>query len=232
MTLRKFNRFLREEDGAVSVIEAAFVYPVTILVVTALVFMGVYVFESAFLDVRTQMTADMAAKNISFSGYDELGDVYSVYDFLSDGKPPGKTQVNRAYDDRNPYRYLSDTETAAGYKEDAEKYAEGLFFESSDTECSVDVTRHMFGREVTVTVRKNIIMPGFFRMAGLTDEYQLCVSSSAYTADSAEFVRNTDLTADIAEFISEKTGVKDSFENMREKISEIVGNLRTGSDNQ
>lgn len=227
--LKKSENFLRDERGAASVIEAAFIYPVTVLVVAALIFMGIYVFEAVFLDVRAQMTADMAAKNISFSGYDELGDTFSVYDFLDDGIAPGKSRVNKAYEDRKPYRYFTKTDVDGRYKEEAEKYAGGLFF-AANTECSVEVNRHMFGRQVTVTMSENIRMPGFFRIIGLREDYQLSVSSSALTSDSAEFIRNTDLAVDTAEFISEKTGAKEKFSDMREKISEFLGNLKAGSE--
>ena len=56
-------------------IEAAFVYPVVILAAAALIYLGIYVFEISYLDSRAKATAVMAAKTISFTGYDELGDI-------------------------------------------------------------------------------------------------------------------------------------------------------------
>lgn len=218
--------FLKDESGSASVLEAAFVYPIVILMVTAMIFIGVYVLEVTLLDLRTQMTADMIAKNISFAGYDEVVDVYN---FTETADGPGKPAVNRAYDDMAPYRYLSVQKADSRYEDSVKEYVSGLFFNSAATECNIEIKRQMFGRKVIVSVRRDVKMPGFFSLAGLSDNYRMSVSSSALTSDSAEFVRNTDLTVETVNFISEKTGVKDKFSDMRDKISEILKNLKADS---
>ena len=218
--------FIKDESGSVSVLEATFVYPIVILMVAAMIFIGVYVLEVTLLDLRTQMTADMIAKNISFAGYDELVDVYNLTE-TADG--PGKPAVNRAYDDREPYRYLGVQKADSRYEDSVKEYVSGLFFNSAAAECNIEIKRQMFGRKVIVSVHRDVKMPGFFSLAGLSDEYRMSVSSSALTSDSAEFVRNTDLTVETVNFISEKTRVKDKFSDMRDKISEILKSLKADS---
>ena len=162
----RFKRFLKEQRGSVQVIEAAFVYPVVILAAAALIYLGIYVFEISYLDARAKATAVMAAKTISFTGYDELGDIYTGFGLNPGDDKPGREQVRKAYEKNSPYRYLGAGEADERFSEMTGGYASGLLFASADTDCSIDVSRKMFGREVEVKIRKRISLPSVLGLAG------------------------------------------------------------------
>lgn len=223
MKSARYKFFLENERGAVSVVEAALVYPVVILTVTSLIYLGIYISETAFLNDKARMTAVMVAKNISFTGLDELGDVYDGYDFI-DGKI-SIAQINRAYEDNRPYRYLTGTEVDGGFADNAEKYAAGLVSRAVGTECTVDVKRNIFSREVTVEIEKKVSMPSVFEYIGLNRVHTIHASSSAVTSDPAEFVRNTDITMNI----SEKLGINEKLSQVRDRIGEFLKKFKAGS---
>jgi hypothetical protein len=215
-----FKKFFKDEGGAVQLTEAALVYPVVMMAVILFIYIGIYVFETAYLYDMAKMTAVTAAKTISFAGYDELGDIYSVYDFITDGSFPEKEQVNNAYKDNRPYRYIINDTVDSRFSEAAEKYAEGLIYQAHDVQCNIDVRQHMFSREVKVNIEKSVSFPGFFRMFGIGNEQVISVCASAFTSDPAEFVRNTDIAVN--------TGIDEKLSGIREKVTAFIEKLKTG----
>ncbi|MDO5147859.1 MAG: hypothetical protein Q4D76_00535 [Oscillospiraceae bacterium] len=225
----RFNKFLKNQRGSVQVIEAAFVYPVVILAAAALIYLGIYVFEISYLDARAKATAVMAAKTISFTGYDELGDIYTGFGLNPDDDKPDREQVRKAYEKNSPYRYLRTGEADERFSEMTGGYASGLMFASADTECSIDVSRKMFGREVEVKIRKRISLPSVLGLAGADCFRTIEVSATAETSDPAEFIRNTDLVMGTAKEIAEATGADEKISDIKEKITGVLKKLKAGN---
>jgi hypothetical protein len=67
-------KFFKDEKGAALLVEAAFIYPIVIIVVVFMIYLGMFVYESAVIHDMAATTSMMAAKSVSFPGYDELGD--------------------------------------------------------------------------------------------------------------------------------------------------------------
>ena len=225
----RFKRFLKEQRGSVQVIEAAFVYPVVILAAAALIYLGIYVFEISYLDSRANATAVMAAKTISFTGYDELGDIYTGFGLNPGDDKPGREQVRKAYEKNSPYRYLGAGEADERFSEMTGGYASGLLFASADTDCSIDVSRKMFGREVEVKIRKRIALPSVLGLAGADCFRTIEFSATAETSDPAEFIRNTDLVMGTAKEIAEATGADEKISDIKKKITGALKKLKAGN---
>ncbi len=214
--------FFREEKGAVQVTEAALVYPLVILTLVALIYIGMYVFEVSYMSDRARSAAVTAAKTLTFAGYDELGDIYSRAGLRPEDTPPDKYHVEKAYSGGKPYRYFSEISADSRFKQYTEAFASDMLFYSPDVVCTVDVQRRLFDRQVVVTAEKSISLPGVLKVTGVGTGRKISVSASAVTADPAEFIRNTDLTVDAAVFFGEKTGITDALSGIRGKISSVL----------
>lgn len=224
--LTRFKEFIREEKGAVSVIEAAAVYPVVILGVAALIYMGMFVFEVSYLDARAEKAAAAVAKTISFTGYDELGDIYTDSGLRREDSKPDRACVEKACASNRAYRYLVNGEADERFVSGIAEYSSGLLFSPGDITCSIEVERRLFDRQVNVTVEKGIRMPGVLRSIGIASHRRIRVCASAVSEDPAEFVRNTDLVLNAAELAGRKTGVSEKLSVVRRRISEILEKVR------
>lgn len=227
MEYKCLRNFFRDERGAVSVIEAALIYPVVILTVAVTLYIGIYIYETALLKDKAEITAVQAAKSISFAGYDELT---GEKDSISDELLPG--QVNSAYEDNKPYRYIVKGEVSGQFSKNASDYASGLIISSDSVECDIEIKRHLLNREVNVTIRKNISMPQLFSILGMNSQYGIHVSASALTADPAEFIRNTDFTVNTVTYLTERFHVTEKLAPMREKITGLLRRFGIGEEDE
>lgn len=220
--------FLKDESGAVQIIEAAVIYPIVITAVLAMLWLGMYVLESALVSDRAKAAADMAAKTLVFSGCDELGDIYSSCGFKISDEHPDVKAVERAYDRNNPYRYFITGKADERFSSLTEEYASGLLFPTSDVTCTINVKRRMFDREVEVTAEKYISVPGVFRLIGLDEHMKISASASAVTSDPAEFIRNTDLAVNAADILGDMTGAGEKISDIRSRLSGILEKIKAG----
>lgn len=221
------DNFLHSEKGAVSVIEASVIYPVVVLTVIALVYIGMYIFEVSYLNDRARSVASLASKTLVFTGYDELGDIYTHTGFRAGDVKPDRNHVSKAYSEGSPYRYLVNGSVDDRFTENTMKYVSDGLFVPSDAGCTVSVNRRMFDRRVDVSIEKDIRMPGILKSVGAGNDMKITVNASAVTSDPAEFVRNTDLTFRVAEILGSRTGITEKLAGLRSKFA---GRKRTGPE--
>lgn len=221
---------LRDERGSVQVIEAALVYPVVILSTAALIYFGMYVFEASLLNDRAKAAAVMASKTVAFTGYEELGDIYSRLEFRPDDEKPDRNRVDKYYAGQSPYRYLKNGTADDRFTEMVSEYASDGLLSGTAVTCTVDVERRIFDREVVVTVEKEIMLPGVLKTLGVSGNRKITAVASAVTSDPAEFVRNTDLTLEAVNVFGEKTGLSSKLFGIRTRIEGILGKLGAGKN--
>ncbi len=227
MECKHIRNFYRNECGAVSVIEAALIYPLVILTVAVMMYIGIYIYETALLKDKALNTAVQAARSISFAGYDEL-----MSEKDDDTEEITYGQINSAYEDNNPYRYIVKGEVSPAFQKNASDYASGLIINSESVSCDIEVKRHLLNREVIVTINKKIAMPQMFLVLGIGSEYGINVSASALTSDPAEFIRNTDLTVNTVTYLSEKFHLEEKLAPLREKITGLLKRLGIGEEDE
>lgn len=220
--LNRYKTFLKDEKGTAVLVEAAFIYPVVITIVITLIYMGIYAYETAVLEERAREEAVMTARSISFVGYDELGDIYSGYDFIKNSGEPGLSEISRAYRKNSPYRYLTCKKADSEFAVSAEKYAENLVLPAVYTDSMVYVRRHILNREIKAEIEKRVSMPKVLEYAGVNRNHTIYVAASALTYDPAEFIRNTDITYDTVKIVSDKTGLTEKINNIKDKIKEFI----------
>jgi hypothetical protein len=218
--LINFKKLLKDESGAVQLTEAAFVYPVIMIAAVLMVYAGIYAFETAYLSSKAHSAAVMAAGNISFAGTGKLtGAAWTEPEAM-----PSAAQVNAAYEESSPYRYILPPSVDPGFVQDAEEYAGTLIIPSEDVRCSIDTIQHLYGCEVVVTIEKELPSLRVGGLLGIGGEHTLKVQRSAFTSDPAELVRNTDLIIGIAD----KCGTGEKLESVKKKISEFTEKIKTG----
>ena len=222
-------KFLKDEKGAVAVIEAALVYPVVIFTVVTLIYMGMYIYDASLLNDRARIAAETAAKTVTFTGYEELGDVYSTLELDPKSPAPDRTHVDKYYSESSPYRYFVNGKADDRFAAKVCDYASDGLFRGTGVTCTVDVNRRLFDREVVVTVEKSVSLPGILRLSGVKTGGKMTATASAVTSDPAEFVRNTDLVMEAATVIGNKTGINSKLSGVRDRISEVLGKLKAGS---
>lgn len=220
--------FLKEENGAVQIIEATVVYPLVVLAAVSMIFLGMYVFETALLNDRADALAVTAAKTLTFSGYDEFGDIYTELCVPPNSPQPDRKSVEKAFGRNRPYRYLLTGETDSRFSDSAAEYASGLMFPSDQTVCKVEVRRNLFDREVAVIIEKEIRLPSVLKIAGINEYMKITASASASTSDPAEFIRNTDLVVNSAAEFAEKSGASEKLTEIRTRISGILEKIKAG----
>lgn len=209
--------FFRSQKGAVSVVEAALVYPVVIISCIALIYAGIFMYESAVLESRAASVAVLTAKNISFSGLEKLADDgYSERMKFENDISRGK--VRRAYRDNAPYRYLITSEISSETEKKAIRYAADTILPAYSEKCRIDVIPNFLSREVRVRISRKVMLPHLFEIIGVEDSRSVGVSARALVSDPAEFLRNTDIAFDTAGYISERFGLDKKKDLLMEKI--------------
>lgn len=218
---KALSDLFRSQKGAVSVIEAALVYPVVIISCIALVYAGIFMYESAVLESRAASVAVLTAKNISFSGLDELSDNKRA-DALKFENDISREKVRSAYRDNAPYRYIFSSEISADAERRARRYAADTILPAYAEKCSIEVKPHLMNREVRVRISRKVLLPQIFSVIGLPDIRSVGVKAYALTSDPSEFLRNTDIAFDAAGYFAEEFGLDKKKDALMEKINNAL----------
>lgn len=241
----------RSEDGAALVFEAMIVYPIVLLSVIFLVFMGFINVQKGFMQHCADELSTYIAKVIRYPGYDKLQDSFMD----EDNADITLGNVNAAMEQIDPYRYLfnlgkdfSDSGSASkdvipdnakkivteylishGFLKAADATAPvslSAEFKNSYTDAENAGRRCMISANssrVVVYLGQNFIFADFFRMIGIGGK-QMAITgqSTAYICDSVEVIRVTDCAFDAANFLMEKLGI--DISNVKEAIKKFTGN--------
>lgn len=241
----------RSEEGAATVFEAMIVYPIVLLAVVFLVFMGFINVQKGFMQHCADEISTYIAKVIRYPGYDKLQDSFMD----EDNAPIEIIDMNSAAKQIEPYRYLfnlgkdySDSGSASKdvipgiAKKAVVDYLKKHGFlraepgtpptPNSGSFGSKAVSEQDGGRRcmisantsrVVVYLGQNFIFADFFRMIGIAGKKTAITGqSTAYVCDSVEIMRVTDCAFDAANFLLGKLGI--DLSNVKEAIAKFTGN--------
>lgn len=189
------------EEGAVEVVEAAFVFPIVMFVVVLLIFLGNFFYQQAKMDA------------IAVRGAQYLAAIYANPLLMEGSIPTDSTKI-----EIKPYRYLlGDKDAEAKAKEYMENLMKaagtGLFsgMEPKGTVKTCKINNYVVYQTAAVELEYSIeLMPmRFFDSPSLFRTSNATVTAAV---DAAEFVRNVDMIMDY----SKEYGLTD-------KIQEFVG---------
>lgn len=211
-------------------VEAAIYFPVTIAVVMAVIYFGLFKLQESYFFYQVERAASELSREIAYPGYESFTEdepmKNSQVDFAwEDG--PTENQVKSYYTSYKGtaskiYRWGLDSEAknrAAAYQKALEKNS--ALFSLGRTEAFVSVDNSLLTKSVKVQVRYVLPTPGILRYLGVKKE--LSIGGAAYqpVLNTTDFVRNTDLAFDMANFLLKKLGLEEQKEKFLEAFDKI-----------
>ena len=212
-------------------VEAALYFPITIAVVMAVIYLGLFKMQESYFFFQVERTAAQLAKEIAYPGYEGFTDKEP----LSDGKvdfsweEPSDEQVQSYYEAYNGsltkiYRLGAGSNT----KERLAKYQESLCKYSTllsvgTAKASIRVENKFMSQSVFAELRYELPTPGILRYLGMKDTISLYAAAYQPVLNTTDFVRNVDLAWDLGKFFLDKPGIDtDKFVENFNKVKEII----------
>ena len=152
----ELKKVLRENSGAVQVIEMTLVFPIVIIVMGFLIYISFYILQGVSMYNNAQRIAVTAAREAAFPGYEKLYGSRGVTvkaDFAwEDGYSPALDLLNDIMEEHDPYRYMGN-----GFLDESEKSSlegnleklirSGSFLADSFVECHIKTENNIWNME-------------------------------------------------------------------------------------
>lgn len=219
----------QNQRGAIMV-EAAIYFPITIAVVMAVLYLGLFKMQESYFFFQTERAAMNLAREIAYPGYESFSGEEPLQgnrvDFSWEGEPDARKVQSyyRAYNGSvsRIYRWGLEGKTQSR----VQKYKDALaknsgLFSLGQTEASVKVNNGFFSKSVQTELRYVIRTPGILRFLGVKDKLTLYAGAYEPVLNTTDFVRNIDLASDMGKFLLKKLGLADDAEKFAAKFNEI-----------
>ena len=241
------TNFWKKEDG-VMMVEETIVYPIVIICVCLVIFMGMYELQGVITYSRAQFIADQTAKMYQDCDYGKYGVM-----------EPGKTDFSQLISEIN-------TSTGEGGAWDHDLYyrwrqsgRDTLILPAGQTSYeSVNILDHMQGQleayldktivfksersidfdyndkllyaVVRVEVTDSIKVPKFLKYIGIPTDWSRTTVATAVASDATQFVRTTDLVRDCVKKLLERFGLMDKVNVVFDKLNNLLDKFGLGED--
>lgn len=201
------NKCKKSEYGAVTIVEATFVFPIMFFVLFFLLFYGNSCYVKSNIDAVVSKYATEAAAEIA----DPL---------LANLK---ENKVVGVYNpDSKPYRYMSSgyaNTVVSKYKNKIEKEIKfsGFFSNMSprSVQCKAEYKNYFLYQTVRYDVTYNIQIPIRIIFFENPTIMKFCSAEEVPVCDSSELILNTNMVIDYVE----KTGLADKINDLKSKVS-------------
>lgn len=217
------------QQGAIMV-EAAIYFPITIAIVMAVIYLGLFKMQESYFFFQTERAAANLAREIAYPGYESLTGEEPLHgnrvDFSWDKKPDSHN-IHSYYSAYNGnvsriYRWGLEEKT----QNRVQKYKNALaknsaLFSLGQTEASVKINNNFFSKSVQAELRYVIHTPGILRFLGVKDSLTLYVGAYSPVLNTTDFVRNIDLASDMGKFLLKKLDLEDDTTKFTAKFNEI-----------
>lgn len=223
---------LKRQDGAVAILEAAFIYPVVIMIIALLVYLGMYILQASFLNMRAQQLANIASRCLAYPGYEKLGPNLEGNDYT---QIPDQSAIQSAVADysllKDAYRYwkFGTNNLQSDIREQlAQEYVsvveQGSFLQT-DISCEITSANYIVTQYVIVHITGKPQYPQFLDYFGVGNVLSFDISVRAVAPDNAEFIRNSDMVIDFSEYLLEKFHLDGKFAEYMSRIKSFVNDL-------
>jgi len=205
---------LFKDTSGDAVVEAAFLFPIMIMIFAALVLLAIFLPTRAALQRATQYAATAIAveKSDSWLYYDDgsmsyewetdKGNLKSVYAELFSGVSEEKGSI-----------------IVTGIEAGCISSKDGTL------EVETHIVNRIIYKEVVVTATREFEVP-FLTFIYFPNKIPITVTSTAVVQNGDEFVRNMDLAVDFVEYLVKKfnlTNITDSISTFGKKVSTLFG---------
>lgn len=218
---------MKEEKGALMV-EASIVFPIVLLTVFTLIYLGLFKLQEMAMLYQVQRVAHQGAHVLANPGYQELGEYKEKQiDFSSNPE-----DVNAYYKAAHEnllvlYRELAGYGAWTSERElqkFMDKVAESTLILAGGAyaENTVTIDRGLFATQITAEVTFRFPTPGVMQYFGYPDSLAYKQSATAVAMDPAAFVRIVDLAGDAITVVSEKLGIQGDLEKIMNGIRKYV----------
>lgn len=203
---------IKDEKGAVPIVEATFIFPIVFFCMFFLIYIGMYILQSVLIYTQTQKVASIVSKSMAVTGYEKVGKHTADnvnFDF-KDNKYFTQDSVNTIYDEKAKlYRYFYPDPIAGN--SDIESINSSLtslidnlsIISGGGVTCDINAKNYFINQTVSVTIKREGAIPEVFSYIGMDGvSSDITVTATAASCDGAEFVRNTDMVYDFVTFLS------------------------------
>ena len=219
---------IKDEKGAVPIVEATFIFPIVFFCMFFLIYIGMYILQSVLIYTQTQKVASIVSKSMAVTGYEKVGKHTADnvnFDF-KDNKYFTQDSVNTIYDEKAKlYRYFYPDPIAGN--SDIESINSSLtslidnlsIISGGGVTCDINAKNYFINQTVSVTIKREGAIPEVFSYIGMDGvSSDITVTATAASCDGAEFVRNTDMVYDFVTFLSDRLHISDKISYLKEKV--------------
>lgn len=212
----KKNTLITDTVGD-AVVEAAILFPVMIMIFSALALLAFYLPTRSALQRATQFAATAVAT--------ECSDTWLFFD----ENALSYYWANEKKDLQNVYvAAFSGRDKIVAKGEDIVIAVEKRNLSSKAGVLSVDcyIVNKIIYSEIVVTATREFKLPVDLSIIGIPDSLSVTVTSTAVIQNADEFIRNLDLSVDFVEYILEKfglTNITESIGNFGNRVASFLG---------
>lgn len=209
-------------------VEAVIVFPIVLLTVFTLIYLGLFKLQETAMLYQVQRVAHQGAQVLASPGYQELGDYESKkIDFSS--APSDVNAYYESFHDNLPVLYREITGYSAWT---SRSELQGFMTTVADSTLllaggtysanTVAIKRGLFSTQITAEVTFSFPTPGVMRYFGYSDSLDFKQSATAVALNPASFVRMVDLAGDAVTVVSEKLGIQGDLSKIMDGIRKYV----------
>ena len=195
---------MKKENGAMMV-EAAFIFPLVIFTVVALIYLGLFELQESAILYQVQKVTRQTDYVVASPGYQQLGTLNAKsFDF---GADPTEAQVKKyyqAYHTEKDFKVLYREIFGATWASDAKvsAYSESVmkslyfFMGFNAMESKVEIERNFLSSTITTTTYMKYPLPKVMEALGLQGQVLLRQGATVTSMNPADFVRDVDMAWD------------------------------------
>lgn len=198
------------EKGSATLVEMCLVFPLVLMVVFTLLYMGLYFLQSTVVNTYAQKAAVYVSRMTAIPGYDSLGSYAASNDFIIN-TTDYKDEINSAMDSDNYslYRYWKKEmglESATSKVESKLKtvLTNGSILGGKKFSCDIEIDNNFLFQSVTVTVAQTFDTPFFMTILGMKGTLKMETVAQATATSPSEFVRTVDFAYDMVDLLLQK----------------------------
>lgn len=218
---------MKKENGAIMV-ESALIFPMVILTVMALIYLGLFKLQEAAILYQVQQVAQKSTYIVASPGYSKLGnDSIDQTDFTSD---PSAEQVKAYYEAYHEnlkvlYRELFGAGWADGgaLTKEAETLADKVYlFQGSGLNSSVSLKRNFLTHTIEVKTSIEYPMPTVLQYFGFEGDVTVLQGASTVAMNPADFMRDVDFAWDATKAVCKELGLDGQLDAITSKAKELI----------
>lgn len=229
------NPRLLKQRGAMVMVEASIYFPITIMMVMALLYYGLFKLQQQAMVHEVQRVAFQSARETVYPSYEVFGtEITNVVDFDWDATEPSSAQVSSYYKNYNNsfkklYRefcgfgsWMSESEVNSNLKRLTDSIT---LFTVGNMSTEATVKRGIITNRVETRISYGFPTPGALRYFGIGDTMKLTEGACYVTLNPTDFARDVDLAADAISAIAERLGMSDGLNKVVTTAKKLIGYL-------